>query len=138
MLIESTKIRDLLNTSISTLSSRSALPTDEAQSTRASPRAYSTSMNPLPGLVILLLGIMMSSHHQDSVVSTMVHRQWGTLLVGFSLARAVTYLLFFLSPPTSLFPSRPPSELVSSFCLISGGLIFMASVSRPLILIDSV
>jgi Protein of unknown function (Ytp1) len=84
-------------------------------------------MNPLPGLIILLLGLMMSSHHQDSTVSTAVHKQWGTLLVGFSLARAVTYILFFISPPTSLYPSRPPSELVSAFCLISGGLIFMAS-----------
>jgi Protein of unknown function (Ytp1) len=84
-------------------------------------------MNPLPALVILLLGVMMSSHHQDSMVSTAVHKQWGTLLVGFALARAVTYVLFFISPPTSHFPSRPPSELVAAFCLISGGLIFMAS-----------
>lgn len=61
------------------------------------------------------------------MVSTSVHKQWGTLLVGFALARAVTYILFFLSPPTSVFPSRPPSELVAAFCLISGGLIFMAS-----------
>jgi hypothetical protein len=51
------------------------------------------------------------------------------LLVGFSLARAVTYITLYISPPTSLYPSRPPSELISAFCLISGGLIFMASVS---------
>ena len=84
-------------------------------------------MNPMPSLVILLLGLMMSSHHQDSMVSTAVHRQWGTLLAGFALARTVTYVLFFISPPTSVFPSRPPSELIAAFCLISGGLIFMAS-----------
>jgi len=70
---------------------------------------------------------MMSSHHQDSMVSTMVHAQWGTLLVGFSLARGVTYIITFISPPTSVFASRPPSELISSFCLIAGGLLFMAS-----------
>lgn len=57
----------------------------------------------------------------------MVHKQWGTLFVGFALARAVTYILIYLSPPSSYLPSRPPSEIISSFCLISGGLIFIAS-----------
>ncbi|KAK5188436.1 hypothetical protein LTR16_008334, partial [Cryomyces antarcticus] len=53
--------------------------------------------------------------------------QWGTLFVGAALARAVTYLLMYLSPPTSHMPSRPPSELICAFCLVSGGLIFMGS-----------
>lgn len=113
--------------SVSHLNSSRTFHLQSEQVVLSPPRSYSFSMNPLPALIILLLGLMMSSHHQDSAISTMVHKQWGTLLVGFSLARAVTYLLFFLSPPTSLYPSRPPSELVSSFCLISGGLIFMAS-----------
>ena len=84
-------------------------------------------MNPIPGLIILLLGLMMSSHHQHSEVSTMIHKQWGTLFVGAALARGVTYLLTYLSPPTSILPSRPPTEFITSFCLISGGLLFMAS-----------
>ncbi|KAL8697500.1 MAG: hypothetical protein Q9224_002282 [Gallowayella concinna] len=91
------------------------------------PKTYSFPMNPFPSLIILLLGLMMSSHHQHSMVSTMVHKQWGTLFVGFALARAVTYILTYLAPPTSYLPSRPPSELITSFCLISGGLIFVAS-----------
>ena len=131
MLIESTKIRDLLNNTVDVLPASQELHPVEAQALRAKPRTYGTSLNPLPGLIILLLGIMMSSHHQDSMVSTMIHAQWGTLFIGFALARAVTYILFFVSPPTSVFASRPPSELVASFCLISGGLIFMASVSLP-------
>lgn len=61
------------------------------------------------------------------MVATMVHKQWGTLFIGFALARAVTYILAYLSPPSSYLPSRPPSELITSFCLISGGIIFMAS-----------
>jgi Protein of unknown function (Ytp1) len=127
MLIESKTVRDWLNTSISLLCAQNNVHSEESASLQSPPRTYAFSMNPLPGLIILLLGLMMSSHHQDSMVSTTVHKQWGTLLVGFALARAVTYILFFISPPTSLFPSRPPSELVSAFCLISGGLIFMAS-----------
>ena len=129
MLVESKKIRDLLNTSVLTKSG-----THGVQSTNEllqAPRTYGISLNPLPGLIILLLGIMMSSHHQASMVSTMVHKQWGTLFVGASLARAVSYILTYLSPPTSLLPSRPPSEIITAFCLISGGLIFMASVSTP-------
>lgn len=83
----------------------------------------------MPGVVILLLGLMMSGHHQSSMVSTMMHAQWGHLFVGFALARGATYMLLYLSPPTSYFPSRPPTELVASFCLISGGLIFMGSAT---------
>lgn len=122
MLIESTRVRDLLNTAI--LDSIAAKANKELSS---APKTYSFSMNPFPGLIILLLGLMMSSHHQASMVSTMIHKQWGTLFVGFALARAVTYILQFVAPPSSYLPSRPPSEIISSFCLISGGLIFMAS-----------
>ena len=122
MLIESTRIRDLLNTAI--LTSPAAKSNKELSSM---PKTYSFSMNPFPGLIILLLGLMMSSHHQASMVSTMVHKQWGTLFVGFALARATTYILQYVAPPSSYLPSRPPSEIISSFCLISGGLIFMAS-----------
>ena len=122
MLIESTRIRDLLNTAI--LTSPAAKLNKELSN---APKTYSFSLNPFPGLIILLLGLMMSSHHQSSMVSTMIHKQWGTLFVGFALARAVTYILQYLAPPSSYLPSRPPSEIISSFCLISGGLIFMAS-----------
>lgn len=133
MLVESKKVRALLNTSINTLPIRPDMDAETAQTFRP-PKTYSVSMNPMPALIILLLGMMMSSHHQDSMVSTMVHKQWGILLVGFSFARAVTYILLFISPPTSLLPARPPSELISAFCLISGGLIFMASVSFSTVL----
>ena len=83
----------------------------------------------MPALVILLLGMMMGSHHQSDMTSTMVHKQWGNLLVGFGLARGVTYLMLYLKPPTSYLPARPPTEIIASFCLLSGGLIFMLSVS---------
>ncbi|KAI9871417.1 MAG: hypothetical protein M1830_002934 [Pleopsidium flavum] len=122
MLVESRNIRDLLHTTILMRSSM-----QESHESWHAPKTYRISLNPLPGLVILLLGFLMTSHHQISEVSTMMHKQWGTLLVGFSLARAVTYVVTYISPPTSLLPSRPPSEIISAFCLISGGLIFMAS-----------
>lgn len=130
MLAESKRIREWIN--------KTALPAPEhpelhyAQTDPEElepPKTQGVSLNPMPALVILLLGVMMSSHHQDSVVSTMVHSQWGMLLVGFSISRAVTYVLLYLNPPSSLLPGRPPTELVASFCLISGGIIFMLSVS---------
>jgi len=124
MLVESTHIRSLLNTSLNTSPSHLHSPENPHWTP---PKTYSTSSNPLPALIILLLGLTMSSHHQASPVSTMLHKQWGTLFIGFALARAVTYILTYLSPPSSYLPSRPPSELVASFCLISGGLVFMAS-----------
>ena len=125
MLVESSRIRELLNSVILTSSAAHASQTTRDHLTP--PKSYQFSMNPFPALIILLLGLLMSSHHQTSMVATMIHKQWGTLFMGFALARAVTYILTYLSPPTSYLPSRPPSELVTSFCLISGGIIFMAS-----------
>ena len=135
MLIESAWVRDLLNSVIITSPAIHLSPSTRERLTP--PKSYPFSMNPLPALIILLLGLMMSSHHQASEVSTMVHKQWGTLFVGFALARAVTYILTYMSPPTSYLPSRPPSELISSFCLISGGIIFMASNKNTMFSLES-
>lgn len=127
MLVESKTLRTWLNAEVDAMPTRTEVHPEEAQEIRERPRTYTTSLNIMPALIILLLGIMMSSHHQDSMVSTMVHKQWGTLLSGFSLCRGFTYLLNYLSPPKSIYPSRPPTELAASFCLISGGLVFMLS-----------
>jgi hypothetical protein len=127
MLVESKLVRKWLNTVVDTMPAPSDVHPSEALKLRTPPKQYSTSVNPMPALIILLLGMMMSSHHQDSMVSTTVHKQWGTLLAGFSVARLFTYVITYISPPTSIYPSRPPTELVSSFCLISGGIVFMAS-----------
>lgn len=123
--MESQRIRDLLNTTVLNLPSRGGL--NPPINRWDPPKTYPFSMNPFPALIILLLGLLMSSHHQASMLSTMIHKQWGTLLVGFAIARAFTYILTYISPPVSFLPSRPPTEIVASFCLISGGIIFMAS-----------
>ena len=127
MLVESQSVRKLLSATTETISVTGDVQSPANEERRAQPKSYTTPMNPMPAIIIMLLGIMMGSHHQSSMVSTMVHKQWGTLFVAFALARGVTYLITYISPPTSIYPSRPPSELVSAFCLISGGLIFMAS-----------
>lgn len=91
------------------------------------PNAQTVSLNPMPALTIMFLGMMMSGHHQASMVSTMMHAQWGMLFTGFAMARAATYLMLYIKPPTSQYPSRPPSELVAAFCLTAGGIMFMNS-----------
>lgn len=134
MLIESIGIRNLLNHTVSDAvqDAPEHLHRDEERNELREPETYSFSMNPIPALVILLLGIMMSSHTQDSMVSSMVHKQWGNLLTGASFARGLSYVITYLKPPKSVYPSRPPTELLTSFGLISGGIIFMASVSPQL------
>ncbi|KAI6715380.1 hypothetical protein JHW43_002122 [Diplocarpon mali] len=126
MVIESHQIRNLLNTT-----THSAIPPlpSHPRYPRAieEPTSYRFSMNPMPALVVLLLGKMMSSHHQESMVSTMIHAQWGGLLMCAALARGATYMLYYLSPPTSTLPGRPPTEIITAFCLMAGGMIFMAS-----------
>ncbi|MCJ1432592.1 hypothetical protein MMC27_001949 [Xylographa pallens] len=123
MLIESRAIRDLLNSTLA--SPPSSTPSSLAQ--WQTPRTYGFSTNPLPAIIILLLGMLMSAHHQSLLVSTKLHAMWGNLFFAAALARGATYLLMYLAPPTSLFPSRPPSEIVVAFCLISGGILFMSS-----------
>jgi hypothetical protein len=36
-------------------------------------------------------------------------------------------MAFFRCPPTSVAPSRPPTEVVAAFAFMAGGLVFMAS-----------
>jgi hypothetical protein len=91
----------------------------------------------MPALTIMLLGMMMGAHHQSSMVSTMMHAQWGGLFSAFAVARGVTYLVLYLKPPTSHFPSRPPSEIVAAFCLTGGGLMFMNSSADTVWAIES-
>lgn len=128
MLFESKRIRGWLNSTVLPSPAHASVH-GSADPAWQTPDTQGVSLNPMPALVILLLGMMMGSHHQTSMMSTMVHKQWGNLLVGFSLARGMTYVLLYLKPPTSYLPSRPPTEIVASFCLIAGGLIFMLSVS---------
>jgi hypothetical protein len=123
MIIESSKVREFLNNTVLSAQPASQFNDDTWQQ----PRQYRFSMNPIPSLIILLLGKMMSSHHQASMLSTMIHAQWGSMFMGFALARTLTYITLYISPPTSYLPSRPPTELITSFCLIAGGITFMVS-----------
>ncbi|OJJ08843.1 hypothetical protein ASPVEDRAFT_145055 [Aspergillus versicolor CBS 583.65] len=125
MLFESRRIREALN---NTLFPRSPYQEPDCENWKL-PKSQGVPLNPMPALIIFLLGIMMSSHHQSSMTSTMVHKQWGSMLVGFAIARGMTYILLFLRPPTSYLPGRPPTEIVTAFCLMAGGLIFMLSAS---------
>jgi hypothetical protein len=136
MLIESKRIRELLHTYMFQLKDDAAYIPDstmtaaddaEAEDRWREPDTKNIPLNPLPALVILLLGIMMSAHTQHSMVSSMLHKQWGNLFAGFAAARMCTYLLFYLKPYTSYLPARPPTEILASFCLIGGGLLFMSS-----------
>lgn len=129
MLAESKRIRQWINKTAIPITAHAEQHYSQVDAEELHPpKSQGLSLNPMPALVILLLGLMMSSHHQDSMTSTMVHSQWGMLLVGFSICRGVTYVLLYLNPPSSHLPARPPSELIASFCLISGGLVFMLSV----------
>ncbi|RDW85428.1 hypothetical protein BP5796_03753 [Coleophoma crateriformis] len=125
MIIESTYIRDLLRSNITIIRADSALPGESASFSQ--PRQYAFSMNPMPALIIYLLGRMMSSHHQVSMVSSMIHTQWGNLFSDFALARLATYSLLYVQPPVGYLPQRPPTEVLSSFCLVGGGMLFMMS-----------
>ena len=129
MLVESNSLRKILST-------RQKAPTAQSNGATnhetAEPSSNEFPMNPMPALVILLLGKMMSSHQQDSMVSSMLHSLWGNLLIGAACSRISTYILLYISPPKSTIPGRPPTELLSAFCFMAGGMLFMGSVSSLL------
>lgn len=125
MLIESSALRHLMSTSLKPPPTLSLRATTDRYS--EPPQTTAHPLNPMPALVIFLLGLMMSSHTQHSPVSASIHKQWGLLFAGFSLSRILTYVTMYLRPPTTYAPSRPPTEIIASFCLVAGGVIFMAS-----------
>lgn len=125
LLVESTRMRDLLNTMVTI--DNQVEPSDEERATLEPPATYEFSSNPIPALIILFLGIMMGGHTQTTGTGTMVHKQWGDLLFGAACARMLTYVIMWVKPPKSVHPSRPPTELLASFGLIAGGIIFMYS-----------
>ncbi|CCC70032.1 hypothetical protein NCAS_0D04510 [Naumovozyma castellii] len=94
---------------------------------RASP---GFSPNPFPALTIFWTGILMSQHAQISMTSTLIHTQWGYLLSYGSFFRLFTFLLLLFHPNKSAKPSYPFTELITSFCLICGGIVFMESTDQ--------
>lgn len=88
------------------------------------------SPNPFPILTIYWTGVIMSKHEQASPLSTEIHVQWGNMFVIGCVFRLITYLYCALVPANTrslTLASSPMTELVVSFALICGGLIFMES-----------
>lgn len=88
------------------------------------------SLNPFPAFTIFWTGILMSKHEQASELSTSIHVQWGYLLSYGSFFRIFTLFLMILVPNKNTEPAKPFTELITSFCLLCGGLIFMESTDQ--------
>lgn len=90
------------------------------------------SPNPFPAFTIFWTGILMSQHAQASQTSTTIHMQWGYLLSYGSFFRLLTFLILFLVPNARGTASKPFTELITSFCLLCGGLVFMESTDQSI------
>lgn len=123
LLVESTWIRRLVNRTISTSN-------NDQDDDLNSGLHGSISINPFPAFIVFWTGLLMSQHEQALPLSTSIHMQWGYLLSSGAVFRFGTYVLMLLSPPKSTVPSRPLTELVTSFCLLCGGLVFIQSNSE--------
>ncbi|AMD22698.1 HHL072Cp [Eremothecium sinecaudum] len=88
------------------------------------------SPNPFPTMTIFWTGYLMSQHEQSSHLSTAVHMQWGNLLSYGSVFRLFTFLYLTFKPSVNCGPTFPFTEVITSFCLICGGLIFMESTEQ--------
>lgn len=94
------------------------------------PPSYSGSFNPFPALVIGVTGAAMSAHAQVYLFQVQIHALWGGLLSAFAVMRCLTYFFLWLGPPSSILPSRPPTEALASFFLACGGLMFQFSTEE--------
>lgn len=85
------------------------------------------SPNPFPILTIYWMGVLMLSHEQASPLLTQIHTQWGNMFVVGCAFRLLTYVMEMLVPAAKPVtePRRPMTELIVSFALLCGGLIFM-------------
>ncbi|KAH8113335.1 hypothetical protein DFH11DRAFT_1841724 [Phellopilus nigrolimitatus] len=124
--IESKTIRRWLSAPAATLASSSP----SAQGELIRPASYRASFNPFPALVIGVTGLAMAAHMQVYLFQVQIHSLWGQLLAGFALLRCLTYFFLWLSPPSSVLPSRPPTEALASFFLACGGLVFQFSTEE--------
>lgn len=91
------------------------------------------SPNPFPVFTIFWTGLLMSKHAQASSLSTEIHVQWGSLLTYGSFFRVFTFLLLTFTPVKNqnlFLPGKPLTELVTSFCLLCGGFVFMQSTDQ--------
>ncbi|KAK6537945.1 hypothetical protein TWF694_010840 [Orbilia ellipsospora] len=133
ILTESERIRALLNNVFSDdtqiVINRYEMAAPHAVFQDNTPK-FRTTMNVFPALVIFMLGILMGSHHQETMLGTMLHKQWGLLLSGAAVFRLGTFLILYLKPPTSYLPSRPFTEPLAAFALMAGGLVFILSNSQ--------
>ncbi|VVT43694.1 uncharacterized protein SAPINGB_P000103 [Magnusiomyces paraingens] len=120
LIMESRWIRRLVNRLISTSN-------NDCEDDENSGLIGHVSINPIPTFIIFWTGVLMSQHEQAFPLSTLIHMQWGYLLTVGSLFRFGTYILLYLNPPKSTVPSRPITEVIASFTLLCGGLIFMES-----------
>ncbi|CCG80720.1 Uncharacterized membrane protein C3B8.06 [Taphrina deformans PYCC 5710] len=110
LLLESQSVQDILHRSEQSSSKRSRTKTT----------------NVLPAIVVFFTGLLMSQHNQDSQFATDLHKTWGYYFCIASVFRLLTYCLTFLAPSSST-SSRPPSEVLVSFTLIAGAIVFMMS-----------
>ncbi|KAI8385710.1 hypothetical protein BD560DRAFT_481355 [Blakeslea trispora] len=120
ILVESRAVRRLLERTVLT-----------TQRTEVQKDGY--SLNPFPALTVLMTGVSMGNHHQDTQYSSTIHYMWGLLLACAALCRFVTYITLYRNQPQDAQPSRPPSELLGAFLLICGSILFMASNSGTLL-----
>lgn len=119
MVIESQVVNQLMGTAFKCTGPTSGIAT------------RSWSLNPLPALTIFWTGVLMSQHQQETELATAIHVQWGTLLCSAAAVRLLTYLMLYIKAPSNTvdadLPQRPFTEIVVSFCLICGGMIFVLS-----------
>ncbi|KAG7899048.1 hypothetical protein KL935_004056 [Ogataea polymorpha] len=112
-------------------------PDFEVQGYRPAHVTPGFSPNPFPAFTIFWTGLLMSQHQQASELSTSVHVQWGSLLTYGSVVRLVTFLLMIFFPKSQSFqPTKPFTELLTSFCLLCGGLVFMESTDPVIMALE--
>ncbi|RGB27153.1 hypothetical protein C1646_769504 [Rhizophagus diaphanus] len=121
-------------------------------------------VNPIPSIIFIITAISISSHHQRTEFSLIIHRQFGGFLLLAGITRLFTIIILYFtnimnynnnnnnniiiinynnnfnsrSSTKSLTTIHPPTELISSFCFVSSGITLMLSNKSLTSLFDEV
>lgn len=127
MLVENQTIKTLIENAIpklpyTTPESRKFRRLDK----RSQKEDHTINVNLVPVVVTMIVWVIFIGT-QEAVFSSSVHVFYIFSILAVAICRIVTYLTILLRPPQEIAPSRPFSELLTSFFIISCSVMFVVS-----------
>lgn len=137
MLVENQTIKTIIERAIPELPYRvpaNSFKETYSKSDKGSQEGYSINVNPVPVMTMLMIGI--SIGNQEAILSSRVHSFYSLSISAVAICRIITYLTLFVNPPKGSLPTRPISEFLASFLIVTCSILFVASNRETVLWLD--